>query len=215
MSRQGAQAVKNKRKMGKQVDVERKITRIRNRRQLIATAEQESMIKTLALYLLLPTALLLPDFYLFRPITSENILFFDGVCNLCDGFVNFVADADPAERIRFGAIQKHGDLLTKYGAGQYAEGGTEALTTVVLVQDGSVYTKSTAALRVIALLDRPYRYLSAFYIIPTPIRDWGYKFVAMNRYRVFGKSEVCRAPSPRFQKRFLEAEDNNKPEFIP
>ena len=47
---------------------------------------------------------------------TPNWLFFDGVCNLCDGFVNFVADGDSARRVQFGAIQKHTELLAQRGA---------------------------------------------------------------------------------------------------
>ena len=150
-------------------------------------------------------ALLLPEVYL--QDDGENLLFFDGVCNLCDGFVTFVADHDATERVRFGAIQRHGDRMRALGAETFAEGGSEALTTVVLIQDGAVFTKSSAALRTIALLDRPWRNLAALYIIPEALRDAGYRFIAMHRYRVFGQSHYCRAPTPRFLRRFLDAGD--------
>ena len=136
----------------------------------------------------------------------ESLLFFDGVCNLCDGFVGFVADHDSGKRVKFGAIQRHGDLLRFHGAGQYAEGGAEALTTVVLVQDGAVYTRSDAALRVFALLDAPARYVAAFHLLPAPLRDAGYKLVAKYRYKMFGQVESCREPTPKFQSRFLDYE---------
>ena len=110
----------------------------------------------------------------------QATLFFDGVCNLCDGFVNFVADHDSEGRVRFGAIQLHRDKLELAGAGKYAEGGSEALSTVVLIQGNRVFTKSAAALRVVALLDEPWRYLAGplFYLIPYIIRDWGYELVS-------------------------------------
>ena len=132
-------------------------------------------------------------------------MFFDGVCNLCDGFVQFVADHDPAGRVRFGAIQRHKDRLVYYGAGAYAEGGEHALTTVVLVQNGTVYTRSEAALRAVALLTPPWKYAAGVaYLIPGPLRDVGYKLVAKYRYRVFGESPTCRAPDPRFEQRFID-----------
>ena len=86
----------------------------------------------------------------------DTVLFFDGVCNLCDGFVNFVADHDSSRRVRFGAIQRHADALHRAGAGRYAEGGAEALSTLVVIQDDAFYLRSDAALRVIALLDAPF-----------------------------------------------------------
>ena len=74
----------------------------------------------------------------------DTVLFFDGVCNLCDGFVNFVADHDSARRVRFGAIQRHADALHRAGAGRYAEGGAEALSTLVVTQGDAFYLRSDA-----------------------------------------------------------------------
>lgn len=135
---------------------------------------------------------------------AESLLFFDGVCNLCNGFVNFVAEHDSMRRIKFGAIQKHVDRLHFYGAGRYAPGGEEALSTLVLVQDGRVHVRSDAALRIAALLDAPAKYLAVFHFLPAFLRDAGYKLVASNRYRVFGQTETCREPSPLFQSKFIE-----------
>jgi predicted DCC family thiol-disulfide oxidoreductase YuxK len=106
--------------------------------------------------------------------------------------------------VKFGALQKHRDLLIKHAAGRYAEGGEEELSTVVVIQGGNVYVRSEAALRVLAVMDQPFRTLSVLSIIPVSLRDVGYKFVAANRYWVFGKSESCRAPNERFESRFLE-----------
>ena len=135
---------------------------------------------------------------------TQSWLFFDGVCNLCDGFVNMVADNDSQARIKFGALQKHKELLAKHGASQYAEGGTEELTTVVFIQGDQVYVRSTAALRVLAMLDAPWSGLSVFLLLPTPIRDAAYKLVAQYRYLIFGKTDACRAPTESFKSRFLE-----------
>ena len=140
------------------------------------------------------------------PATDSNILFFDGVCNLCDGFVGFVADHDPDRRVTFGAIQRHGDLMKFHGAGAYAEGGAEALSTLVLVSGGRVHVRSDAALRVAALLDGPARYLAAFHVLPAPVRDAGYRLVAKYRYAIFGEAETCREPTPKFKSRFLDYE---------
>lgn len=155
----------------------------------------------------LGSSLFLPELYL-QPAksSSQTLIFFDGVCNLCDGFINFVADRDSGMRLRFGAIQRHTDYMRYLGAGRYAEGGEEALSTLVLVQDGIVYTRSSAALRTVALLDRPWRYIAAFYMLPTPLRDVGYKLVARYRYLIFGRTDSFRPPSTKLQSRFLESE---------
>ena len=122
----------------------------------------------------------------------DTVLFFDGVCNLCDGFVNFVADHDSSRRVRFGAIQRHADALHKAGAGRYAEGGAEALSTLVVIQDDVFYLRSDAAQRDHAQ--------------PAALRDAGYRLVARYRYKLFGASDTCRAPTERFKSRFLDYE---------
>mmetsp|Transcript_8176 Transcript_8176/g.11387 ORF Transcript_8176/g.11387 Transcript_8176/m.11387 type:complete len:164 (+) Transcript_8176:142-633(+) len=130
--------------------------------------------------------------------------FFDGVCNLCDGFINLVADYDSQAKVKFGAIQRHSELMQSYGAGRYAIGGEEELSTLVLILDGQVFVRSEAALRTMALLDSPLKYLSVFICLPRPIRDLGYKLVAKYRYSIFGQTETCRPPTPKFQQRFLD-----------
>ena len=122
---------------------------------------------------------------------------FDGVCNLCDGFINFVADHDSERRVKFGAQQKHVDLLARVGA-------PLDLSTVVLIQGDTYTTKSTAALRTIALMDWPWSALAAAHALPAVLRDWGYGMVAAHRYRLFGKVESCRVPSGDFRKRFID-----------
>ena len=144
---------------------------------------------------------------LLPPEGTESWLFFDGVCNLCDGFVNFVADGDSARNVRFGPIQKHTELLEQRGA-------PTDLSTVVLVQGDRFYTQSTAALRTLAQMDQPWRSLSAAYIIPAPLRDFAYGVIGRNRYRMFGKQATCRKPSGAFKSRFLGHESEAaKPSF--
>ena len=146
---------------------------------------------------------------------AQTVVFFDGVCHLCDGFVNFVADHDRRRRVRFGAIQRHTDALQRAGAGRYAEGGAEALSTLVVTQGDAFYLRSDAALRVMALLDAPFCYVAVFYALPAVLRDAGYRLVARHRYALFGASDTCRAPTERFKSRFLEYEEpEDAPEFV-
>ena len=119
------------------------------------------------------------------------------MCNLCDGFVNFVADHDAEMRVKFGAQQKHADLLTRVGA-------PVDLSTVVLIQGDAYTTRSTAALRTLALLDWPWRALAAAHVVPPPVRDYVYDLVAKHRYAVFGKVDSCRVPTGEFRKRFID-----------
>ena len=117
--------------------------------------------------------------YMQPPAGVESWLMFDGVCNLCDGFVNFVADGDgvpPANRVRFGAQQKHMELLERVGA-------PTDLSTLILIQGDRHYLYSTAALRTLAVMNYPWRGLAAFALVPAPLRDWVYKLIAAHRYR--------------------------------
>ena len=127
----------------------------------------------------------------------ESHLMFDGVCNLCDGFVNFVAEHDSGRRVRFGAQQKHMEMLERIGA-------PTDLSTLVLIQGDRFYVQSAAALRTMAVLDWPFRALSVLSLVPSPLRDLGYRFVARHRYRVFGERESCRVPTGDFKSRFLD-----------
>ena len=138
--------------------------------------------------------------------TSHNInmLFFDGHCNLCNGFVDFLVDRDDNAAITFGSIQRHQEFLKSVDA-------PYDLSTVVLVQNGNVYTHSDAALRTLALIKAPWNLLSSLYILPLPLRDLGYRFVARNRYTIFGKSEICRLPTEDFTSRFL---DDDNPQYF-
>ena len=133
-----------------------------------------------------------------RPDDSiQSMLFFDGVCNLCDGFVNFVADRDAQKRVKFGAQQKHMQLLARINA-------PTDLSTLVLVQGDKFYLYSSAALRTLAAMDWPWKGLAAFLLVPFPIRDFVYKVVAKHRYKIFGKVETCRVPTGDFRKRFID-----------
>ena len=126
------------------------------------------------------------------------MILFDGVCNLCNGFVQFVIARDPARRFRFASLQSEAGRrsLEAAGAGNSAE-------TVVLVEDGRAFTRSTAALRIARCLRFPWPLAFALIVVPRPLRDQVYDWVARNRYRWFGKRDVCMVPTPELRDRFL------------
>ena len=134
---------------------------------------------------------------LFSGGDARPIILYDGVCNLCNGFINFVADGDSQRKVKFGAQQKHMELLERVGA-------PTDLSTLVLIQGPNYYVYSGSALRTLALMDWPWKALSAAAIVPWPLRDFVYKLVAASRYTVFGKSDECRAPSGDFAARFID-----------
>ncbi len=136
------------------------------------------------------------------PVENPTILF-DGVCNLCNGAVQFIIRRDPRARFRFAALDSPaaGALLA----------GTTALPalpdSIILIEPGTpsarLSTQSTAILRIARGLRFPWPLLSIFILIPRPIRDWVYSVIARNRYRWFGRRESCMVPTPDLRERFL------------
>ena len=131
---------------------------------------------------------------------SGPVILFDGVCNLCNGAVRFVAQRDPRGVFRFASLQSEAGqaLLRLHGL------RTGDFDSVVLVDDAGVRTKSSAALAVAARLSGPWPALSAFRLVPRPLRDAVYDLVARHRYRVFGRTDQCMIPTPELRARFLE-----------
>lgn len=127
-------------------------------------------------------------------------MLFDGVCNLCNGSVNFIIDRDPAARFRFAALQTPAaaELLARHGRIPAA-----TPDSIILIEGDRLYEHSTAALRIARRLRGGWKLLYAFIIVPRPLRDLVYRWIARNRYRWFGRSEACRMPTPELRERFL------------
>jgi predicted DCC family thiol-disulfide oxidoreductase YuxK len=128
-----------------------------------------------------------------------SVILFDGVCNLCNGFVQFVIARDPGGRFRFASLQS--DAAPQLVGSRLA--GAERPDSIVLVDGARVFTRSAAALRIFRGLRFPWPILSALIVIPPPIRDFVYDFVAKRRYRWFGKRDACMVPTPELRARFL------------
>lgn len=130
---------------------------------------------------------------------TGGIILFDGVCNLCNGAVNFVIDRDTGGHFKFAALQSEAAraLMTEHTL------PPGALDSIVLVEDGRVYQRSDAALRIARRLRGIWPLLYGFMIVPRFIRDRVYDVVAANRYRWFGKEDACRVPTPELRARFL------------
>ncbi|MEM6734843.1 MAG: DCC1-like thiol-disulfide oxidoreductase family protein [Bacteroidota bacterium] len=128
------------------------------------------------------------------------ILFFDGVCNLCNDSVKFVIRHDKNDFFRFASLQSHTakELLPEHLTKE------NDLQGIVLLKNRELYEKSTAALLVAKKLSGLWPILYVFIIIPKPIRDKIYDFIARNRYRWFGKKDQCMIPSPEMKLRFID-----------
>jgi predicted DCC family thiol-disulfide oxidoreductase YuxK len=131
------------------------------------------------------------------------LLLFDGVCNLCHGAVQWILARDRKQVFRFASLQ------SRVGREALAEAGFTGPTpeSVVVIEDGQVYLAGNAALRVASILGGVWSAAAVFRIIPRPIRDGIYHWIARNRYRWFGKKEACPMPTPGTLERFLDAHE--------
>ncbi|ARA92450.1 MAG: thiol-disulfide oxidoreductase DCC family protein [Bacteroidetes bacterium] len=132
-------------------------------------------------------------------LKEHAVILFDGVCNLCNASVNFVIDHDPAGYFKMAALQSDeaAPLLEHFGL------QADYLDSIVLIEGDRVYRHSDAALRVARRLDGAWPLLYAFIVVPRPIRDAVYDWIARNRYAWFGRRESCRIPTPDVMDRFL------------
>ena len=141
----------------------------------------------------------------------HRIVAFDGLCNLCNSTVNWIIDHDPKQQFKFIALQDIARLKTGNTEQQEAYAllknelidASSDLSSVLLIENGQLYKKSTAVLRICRQLSGLYPVLHTYIIIPRALRDLVYDFIAHNRYKWFGKREQCRVPSPDVKQRFL------------
>lgn len=133
------------------------------------------------------------------PEDSHNIILFDGVCNLCNSSVLFMIKHHKKDRFRFAALQEpYGAFLVdKYRI------DTKKIDSIILIENGKAYWRSTAALRVARHLNGGYPLLYAFMIIPRFIRDGVYNIISRNRYKWFGKKDQCMIPTPELKSLFV------------
>jgi predicted DCC family thiol-disulfide oxidoreductase YuxK len=129
-----------------------------------------------------------------------SLVLFDGVCNLCNGFVRFVIARDSAGQFQFGALQSASvrRVLDLHDMPDPLPG------TIVLVDQGRAFTRSMAVLRIARRLPFPWPLAYALIVVPRPVRDWFYDLVARHRYRWFGKRDRCALPAPATRSRFID-----------
>jgi len=133
-------------------------------------------------------------------IEPENpIIFFDGVCNLCNGAVRFIIKRDKNQYFRFASLQSDTakSVLPKFGI------NPDSLESIIVYENDVVYRQSNAILRIAKNLSGPWSLLTLGWLVPKPLRDWIYNFVAKNRYQWFGRKDECMVPTPELSSRFL------------
>ena len=129
----------------------------------------------------------------------QPVILFDGVCNLCNGFVQFIINRDKKGHFTFGALQTKAaqELLSAF------DFPPSLMTTIVLIEEGKAYTQSDAVLRIARRLKGGWKLLYGFKVLPRFFRDWVYGLVSRSRYKIFGKRNECMIPTPEIRKRFL------------
>jgi len=130
---------------------------------------------------------------------NKKIVLFDGVCNFCNFWVDFVIERDKSDQFRFAPIQSsQAEVLLKNFNVMPSR-----IESVILISGNDVHTKSTAALRICKELSSPVKILFPLIIIPKFIRDLIYDLIARYRYKLFGKRESCRVPTKEEMDKFL------------
>ena len=131
---------------------------------------------------------------------KNNVVLFDGVCNLCSGAVQFIIKRDTSGVFKFASLQ------SSYGQQQLDQFKIDKnlLHSIILVSENQFFERSDAALEIVKQLKGIWPALYVFKILPRLLRDAVYNFVARNRYRLFGKKDACWIPSPELKERFLD-----------
>ena len=133
-------------------------------------------------------------------MTDHPVILFDGVCNLCSESVLFIIKRDPKARFRFAALQTDiARILLKDH-----EVDPDKMESIILIKEGRIFQRSRAALEIARLLNGLWPLFYVFIVFPGPIRDWIYNWVALNRYRWFGRKEECMVPTPALASRFID-----------
>lgn len=136
---------------------------------------------------------------IFITMDASPILLFDGICNLCNGAVQFVLQHDTKKVFRFASLQSDATqrLLQQHGY-------LKKFDSVVLLENGKLFQKSNAVLQVLNHLPWYLRWTQLFWLVPRFMRDAMYDVIATNRYKWFGKKETCMVPTPELRQRFLD-----------
>ncbi len=131
-------------------------------------------------------------------LPQRPIVFFDGVCGFCNYWVDFILARDPEGKMVFAPLQG-------VTAGQLLPTALrENLNSLVFWTPQRAYDQTSAIVRILWLLGGFWGVLgTVLWLIPRPLRNWGYRLIARNRYRIAGKKEACRMPTPAERSRLL------------
>lgn len=132
-------------------------------------------------------------------IGNNKIILFDGVCNFCNYWVNFILDRDENDQFKFASLQslKGQELLTNFNLPK------DDFDSFILINNGKVFEKSKAALNIAKDLGGILIIFYPLVLFPASLLDFFYDLIAKNRYRLFGKREYCRIPTDNEKQKFL------------
>lgn len=131
---------------------------------------------------------------------TEMVILFDGVCNLCNGFVQFVIKRDRRNVFQFASLQ------SVYGTGllNHYRFNSKTYETILLYNGKDLDTRSDAVINIVRELGGAWKMVAVLKIIPRFFRNWVYDLVSVNRYKVFGKRDTCMVPTPELKSKFIE-----------
>jgi len=130
---------------------------------------------------------------------NSSLVFFDGVCNLCNSTVQFLLKIDKHQRLQFGSLQGETakKILPAYNI------SPDKLSSIIFIHNNKAYTESSAVLEIFRVIGGLWTLLYVFKIIPAFLRNGFYRLIARYRYKWFGKKDQCMIPKPEFMNRFL------------
>lgn len=135
-----------------------------------------------------------------KVFAQDQIILFDGVCKLCNGWSRFIIRFDKKHRFRLCSVQSaEGQAILKWFGLPL-----DNFTTMLLVRGNKAFTKSDSFIEIMKQLPLPFSLIVILKLMPKRLRDWLYDRIALNRYRLFGKYEVCMLPNADHQQRFLD-----------
>lgn len=134
--------------------------------------------------------------------TMKSLIFFDGVCTLCNNSIDFIIRKDNKGRFLVGSLQDEYSkkILSKYDVKE------DYLDSLVLLEKDEVYYRSTAALKIARHLSGLWPIFYPLILLPRFLRDPVYDWIGQNRYRWFGKKDSCRIPTPEEKEKFISPE---------
>jgi predicted DCC family thiol-disulfide oxidoreductase YuxK len=131
--------------------------------------------------------------------TNKCLILFDGVCNYCNKMVNFAIKHDKNDQLRFASLQSNLGiaLKSKYKIDNKVD-------SLVVIDNNQVFIYAEAAIHICQYFKNPYKKLFILRYFPTALSNFFYKIIASNRYKLFGKSLVCRIPSKDEKGKFID-----------